>query len=57
MAETQCISVTHPSRLYITDDYVVTHNTSLALNIAEHVALDSGLPVGIFSMEMAAPSW
>ena len=53
VAETQCIAVTHPSRLYITDDYVVTHNTSLAMNIAEHVALDAGLPVGIFSMEMA----
>jgi replicative DNA helicase len=28
--------------------------TSLALNIAEHAALASGLPVGVFSMEMAA---
>ncbi len=54
VAETQCIAVTHPSRLYITDDYIVTHNTSLALNIAEHAALASGLPVGVFSMEMAA---
>src|SRR5262249_39437978 len=26
-AETQCIAVTHPSRLHVTDDYVVTHNT------------------------------
>ncbi len=49
---TQCISVSHPSRLYITDDYVVTHNTSLALNMAEHVALDLKLPVLVFSMEM-----
>jgi replicative DNA helicase len=54
VTRTQCISVTHPSRLYITDDYVVTHNTSLAMNMAEHVALHSGLPVGIFSMEMAS---
>jgi replicative DNA helicase len=53
VADTQCIAVTHPSRLYITDDDIVTHNTSLAMNIAEHVALDAGLPVGIFSMEMA----
>ncbi len=52
--QTQCIAVTHPSRLYITDDYIVTHNTSMALNIAEHAALTSGLPVGVFSMEMAA---
>lgn len=28
--------------------------TALALNMAEHVALDAGLPVGVFSMEMSA---
>ncbi len=28
--------------------------TSLAINMAEHVALEAGLPVGIFSMEMGA---
>jgi replicative DNA helicase len=49
---TQCISVSHPSRLYVTDDYVVTHNTALALNIAEHVGLELKLPVLVFSMEM-----
>ncbi|MDV7402590.1 hypothetical protein RZS08_64810, partial [Arthrospira platensis SPKY1] len=37
--ECQCISVSHPSRLYITDHDVVTHNTAFAINIAEHVAL------------------
>ncbi|HTP26633.1 MAG TPA: replicative DNA helicase, partial [Anaeromyxobacteraceae bacterium] len=51
---TQCISVSHPSKLYVTDDYVVTHNTSLALNIAEHVGLELKLPVLIFSMEMGS---
>jgi len=50
----QCISVSHPERLYITDGDVVTHNTSLAINIAEHVALNEGLPVAVFSMEMGA---
>jgi len=49
---TQCISVSHPSRLYVTNDYVVTHNTSLALNFAEHIALELKLPVLVFSMEM-----
>ncbi len=27
----QCISVAHPSRLYVTDHFVVTHNTMVAL--------------------------
>ncbi len=30
--------------------------TSLAMNIAEHVAIDEGLPVGVFSLEMTAES-
>jgi replicative DNA helicase len=53
VANAQCISVSHPQRTYITNDYVVTHNTALALNIAENVALSEGLPVVIFSMEMS----
>ena len=53
-AEVQCISVSHPSRLYITDGHVVTHNTSLALNMGEHVALVLKKPVAVFSMEMGA---
>jgi phosphate starvation-inducible protein PhoH len=28
--ETQCISVDHPTHLYVTDDYVLTHNTLLS---------------------------
>jgi len=27
-AEVQCIKISHPSHLYITNDYIVTHNTS-----------------------------
>jgi hypothetical protein len=30
MAEAQCISIDHPTHLYVTDDFVVTHNTLLA---------------------------
>jgi replicative DNA helicase len=51
-APVQCISVSHPSRLYVTDDYVVTHNTAFSLNVAEHVGLELKLPVLVFSMEM-----
>ncbi len=53
-AACQCISVSHPAKLYITDEDVVTHNTALAINIAEHVALNEGLPVAVFSLEMGA---
>ncbi|MBS0449172.1 MAG: replicative DNA helicase [Proteobacteria bacterium] len=53
-AACRCIAVSHPDRLYITDDDVVTHNTAFALNIAEHVAVQEGLPVVVFSMEMGA---
>jgi replicative DNA helicase len=54
VAACQCISVSHPSKLYITDQDVVTHNTAFALNIAEHVTVAEGLPVVVFSMEMGA---
>lgn len=49
--ECQCISVTHESRLYVTDDYIVTHNTAFTNSIAVNVAR-GGHAVGIMSMEM-----
>jgi len=54
-AEAQCIAVTHPSALYITDDYVVTHNTAFALNIAQHVGVNLRGSVLVLSLEMSAP--
>jgi replicative DNA helicase len=53
-SECQCIAVSHPDRLYITDQDIVTHNTAFALNIAEHVAVKERKPVVVFSMEMGA---
>ena len=55
-AECQCISVDSADGLYVTDDYILTHNTSIAMNIADHVAVNMGLPVGVFSLEMMAES-
>lgn len=43
----QCIRVSHPSHLYVTDGYTVTHNTALLLNMA----LAPNVPVGIVSAE------
>jgi len=48
--ETQCIAVTHPSQLYVTDQYIVTHNTSLALAIGL-TWQELGYRVGIIDIE------
>lgn len=50
-AEMQCISVTNKDGLFIVDNYIVTHNTALAVNIAENVA--EKFPVGFLSLEMS----
>lgn len=50
--DVQCIAVTHPSRLYITNEWIVTHNTALATNFAVN-AVKQGYSVGFFSLEMS----
>ncbi len=47
----QCITVSHASGRYITDNYVVTHNSALATDIA--IAATKRTAVAIFSMEMS----
>ncbi len=54
VTETQCITVSHPSQLYVTNNYIVTHNTSLALNIVQHAAMVNKVPTAVFSLEMSA---
>lgn len=49
--ECQCISVSHSTQLYLTDDYVVTHNTGLALSVARRMS-EAGHPGIFFSLEM-----
>lgn len=53
--ETKCIQVSHPSATYITDDYVVTHNTALVMTIMRRLAKD-GVSSGILSLETSDES-
>lgn len=50
--ECQCISVSHPSKLFVTENYVVTHNTYLLLFSALHVWLTQRKPVMFVTNEM-----
>lgn len=36
--EAKCIMVDHPDRTYVTDDFIVTHNSTIVYNWALHVA-------------------
>jgi replicative DNA helicase len=49
----QCIAVSHPSKLYVTDDFVVTHNTWMMLYIALHNWRVHKKNVLFVSMEMS----
>ena len=51
LEEAQCIAVTHPSKIYITEDYIPTHNTALALTWTRNMA-SLGYNVAFFSVEM-----
>lgn len=53
VSECQCISVSHERCLYITDDYIVTHNTQMALSFAKAAAL-SDKHVFFASIEMTS---
>ncbi|HXT13872.1 MAG TPA: replicative DNA helicase [Candidatus Angelobacter sp.] len=46
----------HPGEMIVIAARPSMGKTSLAMNIAEHVALEQKLPVGVFSLEMTADS-
>lgn len=52
-AEMQCISVDHPEHLYITDNYIATHNTFCALQAVANI----GLRCAIFVKSMYIDKW
>ena len=44
----------HPGEMIVIAARPSMGKTSLAMNIAEHVAIEQGIPVGVFSLEMQA---
>ncbi len=50
-SECQCISTDAKDGCYITDDFIVTHNTAVALNIAFNNAVDFGKRVVYITMD------
>lgn len=44
----------HPGNIIVIAARPSMGKTALAMNIAEHVAVDQGLPVGVFSLEMSS---
>lgn len=51
--ETQCISIDHPDQLYITDDFIVTHNTFTAL----HTIAKINQRLGIIILPVFIEKW
>lgn len=50
----QCISIDSPDHLYITDDFIVTHNTAFVVCNVLNAAIRYNTPVALFSLEMSA---
>lgn len=51
--ECLCISVSHDSNLYVTENFIATHNSTMSLNYAFNIAKNQNIPVAFFSIEMA----
>ena len=53
--ETQCIHVDNKDHLFVIEDYIVTHNSALAQQIAEYVAINHN--VLFYSLEMRSEQY
>lgn len=48
----QCIMIDSDDHLYVTDDFILTHNTALGLNLFTHCVTSSREPAVFVSLEM-----
>ena len=46
--QAQCIAIDHPSHLYVTDDFIVTHNTGIGLGAFSHLHAAGKVRKGLF---------
>ena len=53
VGECTCISVSHGRELFITDQYICTHNTTFAMNIVEHNMINGKFCL-VFNLEMTS---
>lgn len=53
-AEMQCISIDHPDKLYVTDDFIVTHNTAAFIKSAADLGVRTLIRVGGMVEQWAA---
>jgi replicative DNA helicase len=51
-ADSVCLTVVAADGLYVTEAHIVTHNTSFALGMLAHAAMEANVPSLLFSLEM-----
>lgn len=48
--QAQCIAISHPSQLYVTDDFIVTHNTKMSLAAFAHLHQQGKVKHGLYAV-------